>query len=503
MGASTTMLHDGAALTRDGSQVVLRPAVPTDESFLRRLHRSTRDDLVGIPGMATQQLEDLLDLQFRAQRDSYAAQFPHALHEVVLVDGVPAGRLYADRTATVHRLVDIALLPEHRAQGIGTCLIRGLQATAAACGARLRLHVGLTSAALPLYRRLGFLPVPAEVESDADSDLAGAVARELEWCPEYWLPVHVVAHSERPSVEWFDAGDTRLSQPFFVQEFQRAQYRNGTSPKRPWRRTGPLAELLDEAARAPGLAPSGFVFHMSRCGSTLLSQMLAADPDHLVLSEPTAVDQVLRTWWNSSLDAEARMAALRAVLSVLGRPRHGERRLFVKFDAWHTTMLPALMQAFPETPWVFVHRDPVEVLVSLERSTPAFVVTGGAPTGVFGFDLADAVLMSPDEHAVAVVAAICRAARSNLDRRGMLVDYEDLPGALGEVLNHFELAADPDRVARMEAASVWNVKSPTLPFVADGAAKQAAASDGQRSGARLIAAALAGRDGIGRAQGGG
>ncbi|MGO9559128.1 MAG: GNAT family N-acetyltransferase [Acidimicrobiales bacterium] len=502
MGASTTLLCNEAALRPDGSQVVLRPVGPFDESFLRQLHRSTRHDLAGIPGMSSLQLDDLLDFQFQAQRDSYAAEFPGAVHEVVLVDGVPAGRVYVDRTTTVHRLVDIALLPEHRARGIGTFLIRGLQATAAEDGARLRLHVRPGSAAVRLYRRLGFLPVPAGVESDSDSEPTIQVDLELEWRPEHWLPIHVLAHGGNPSVEWFDAGVAPLTLPFFVQEFHRAQHRNGNSPKRPWRRTGPLSELLDETDRAPGLAPSGFVFHMSRCGSTLLSQMLAADADHLVLSEPPAVDQVLRTWRNSSLGCEERQAALRAVLSVLGRPRHGERRLFVKFDAWHATMLPVLIHAFPQTPWVFLHRDPVEVLVSLERSTPAFMVAGGAPTGAFGFDLAEAVRMSPDEHAVAVVAAICRAARNNLDDRGMFVAYEDLPGALGEVLTHFKLDADPERVARMEAASMWNTKSPTLPFVADGPAKQAAASDEQRSGARLIAAALAGRDEIVVARGG-
>jgi len=47
----------------------------------------------------------------------------------------------------------------------------------------------------------------------------------------------------------------------------------------------PLAALGDYAASNPGIAPDGFIFHVSRCGSTLVSQMLAALPDSIVLSE--------------------------------------------------------------------------------------------------------------------------------------------------------------------------------------------------------------------------
>jgi ribosomal protein S18 acetylase RimI-like enzyme len=54
------------------------------------------------------------------------------------------------------RLVDIALLPEHRGQGIGRRLIEGLFAEAAGAGKAVRLHVGKDNRAVPLYTRLGF-----------------------------------------------------------------------------------------------------------------------------------------------------------------------------------------------------------------------------------------------------------------------------------------------------------------------------------------------------------
>ena len=38
-----------------------------------------------------------------------------------------------------------------------------------------------------------------------------------------------------------------------------------------------MAEALEErAASHPGVGPTGFIFHLSRAGSTLIAQMLAA-----------------------------------------------------------------------------------------------------------------------------------------------------------------------------------------------------------------------------------
>jgi hypothetical protein len=52
------------------------------------------------------------------------------------------------------------------------------------------------------------------------------------------------------------------------------------------------------------------------------------------------------------------------MVAALGQARAGETRLFLKLDCWHMRDLPLFRRAFPNTPWVFLYRDPVEVLVS-------------------------------------------------------------------------------------------------------------------------------------------
>ena len=73
--------------------------------------------------------------------------------------GEPIGRLYVARWEDEIRIMDIALLPEHRGHGIGTALLRALLDEAAEAGKRLSIHVELNNPARRLYERLGFAPV--------------------------------------------------------------------------------------------------------------------------------------------------------------------------------------------------------------------------------------------------------------------------------------------------------------------------------------------------------
>jgi ribosomal protein S18 acetylase RimI-like enzyme len=139
------------------STVSLRPAGPGDEEILHRVYASTRaGDFAGLP-WSEAQLTALLRMQSGVQQRAWEAQYPRAERAVVLVDGAPAGRLYVDRSGGEIRLVDVALLPEHRGRGVGERLLRDLCAEADAAGRSIRLHVERRSPARRLYERLGFI----------------------------------------------------------------------------------------------------------------------------------------------------------------------------------------------------------------------------------------------------------------------------------------------------------------------------------------------------------
>jgi ribosomal protein S18 acetylase RimI-like enzyme len=135
---------------------MLRAVGPGDREFLYRVYASTRtEELAVVPWDETQK-DTFLRAQFDAQDRWYRENYPHATFEVVEVDGEPAGRLYLHRGEHEIRIVDIALLPEHRGNGVGTWLLRNLLAEADATGKRVTIHVERLNPALRLYERLGF-----------------------------------------------------------------------------------------------------------------------------------------------------------------------------------------------------------------------------------------------------------------------------------------------------------------------------------------------------------
>ncbi|HET9222191.1 MAG TPA: hypothetical protein VFO07_06795, partial [Roseiflexaceae bacterium] len=102
-----------------------------------------------------------------------------------------------------------------------------------------------------------------------------------------WIPVRISWEQLRPIVEWRYVGDARFTEPFFEQTIS-ACLRHPFS--RLFFLRTPVDALAQLHAARPGVAPSGFVFHMSRCGSTLVAQMLATLPQTLVIAEAEPID---------------------------------------------------------------------------------------------------------------------------------------------------------------------------------------------------------------------
>lgn len=134
----------------------LRPVSPEDESFLFQVYSSTRSEEMGLVPWNDEQKQAFLQMQFRAQTQSYQREFPGAEYLVILHDGVPAGRLTIEHSDEAVLLVDIALLPAHRNFGIGSGLIQDLKLEARNTGKPLRLNVENFNPAFRLYERLGF-----------------------------------------------------------------------------------------------------------------------------------------------------------------------------------------------------------------------------------------------------------------------------------------------------------------------------------------------------------
>ena len=221
---------------------------------------------------------------------------------------------------------------------------------------------------------------------------------------------------------------------------------------------------------------------MSRCGSTLVAQMLAALRQNIVISEAGPVDAVLRAdWHDPTITAAQRIAWLRALLSAYARPRHGEQHFYVKFDSWHTLELPLIQAAFPTVPWIFLYRDPVQVLVSHQRQRGSQMVPGLLPPQWLGLDLqpldSGSLGASLDEYGARVLQRVCDAALQQLNPHARLINYRQLPAAVwAEIAEHFGVEYSAADLAAMRQAAQFDAKNPRLTFASDTEDKKQAAS---------------------------
>ena len=160
-----------AALASQG--YALRRESEADIPFLMRLYASTREQELAVAPWSEEQKQAFLASQFQAQRRHYYQHIPDCAFAVIERDGAPVGRLYLEPRRTRLHIVDIALLPQWRGQGLGTAIMQALQAHAATRGKGVGIFVEKFNPALRLYRRLGFA-------ENADR----AVYLEMEWLPD-------------------------------------------------------------------------------------------------------------------------------------------------------------------------------------------------------------------------------------------------------------------------------------------------------------------------------
>lgn len=275
-----------------------------------------------------------------------------------------------------------------------------------------------------------------------------------------WTPVRIDFSGAAPAVDWADLSAARFVEPFFDQTVAR------------WASPGPHAGQLvrtglEELAvldNQPSLEPAGMIFHLSRCRSTLLSRLLATLPGVVVIAEPAPLNALLGLD-PERVDDAALVAVVRRLVRALGRRRHGdERQLVLKCSSWNIRRRAVLAAAFPDTPWIWVQRDPARVLASLLAEPPGWLGLQAEPrraARLFGLDEAAVPAMGRAEFAARVLGAMLEEAASDSARR-LCIDHADLPAAAWKrAIPHVGLHADPAAIESMIEESRYYSKDPS------------------------------------------
>ena len=298
-----------------------------------------------------------------------------------------------------------------------------------------------------------------------------------------WMPVDAVVVEGRPGLSWMNMAHVDLAEPFFQQTVDRLRLEH---PDR--RETFIEFDTLVQLEKTfDSVAPTGFIFHSSRCGSTLLSNACRALTGAIVLSEPPPVDKLIARFITDA-DEQGTKALLysvflRATVKALAQRRTGqERHLFVKFACCSTSQIERIRRVWPNVPWVFLYRDPVETIVSNMSNRPSWLMDEDHRVLASVIDSSPEAVaeMSAEELCARSIASFFSTAHRVANERALLLNYNQLSTAeISKVLNFFGIepaAAEMETIAR-QSRIYSKATSGARAFVADAETKQQLATD--------------------------
>lgn len=282
------------------------------------------------------------------------------------------------------------------------------------------------------------------------------------------MPVRITWQGEQPWVRCYDLGDVPFVEPFFGDTVT-------------WVLDQKLRAMLDEPldmflGRQPSCKSKlrGLIYHVSRCGSTLVSQMLAALPQTLVLSEPEPIHDLLNPPPGVAVDWSLQHHRLRLLAQCM-TSGHEVEQAFLKLDPSHILQHAQIEQALGEIPWIFLYRDPLEVFMSHVRLKGKQMIPAALGAERYGLSLLESVMLGPELYMEQVLFSLYQAGLEATvacpERR---VNYTQLPAFVIEELPRlWGLEISPDL---MMAASRRNAKRPAEVFESDGLSKRAQAT---------------------------
>ncbi|HJP94415.1 MAG TPA: hypothetical protein VJ875_20815 [Pyrinomonadaceae bacterium] len=296
-----------------------------------------------------------------------------------------------------------------------------------------------------------------------------------------WLPVDAVVVEGRPGLWWMDMSGVSLAEPFFQQTVDRAKAENNRGEL-----FTEFDVLLQLEKLLDSVSPTGFIFHSSRCGSTLLANACRAIDGSIVLSEANGIDKLVARFVTDAPEGSVKESLysvfLRGVVHALGQRRIGnERHLFVKFAACSFAQIHRIRRIWPHVPCVFLYRDPIETIVSNLVEVPPWLIDkdrrilasiiGATPAAVAGMQL--------EELCARTIGGLYSLAQRVANDKCLLLNYNQLSlPIISNVLSFFNVNPSAEEMKSIERMIGLYSKevSATRPFVADSESKEQTAS---------------------------
>ena len=265
-----------------------------------------------------------------------------------------------------------------------------------------------------------------------------------------WYPVELLQGADGEiALHWQDLSAVPFTGPFFEDSLRRAKHGRAG-------RLQTKLRSLEPGSRRPFIAPTAFIFHTSRSGSTLLTQLLTCIDGCLAISEPPIIDEVFRLPQNR----EEKIALFRNMVCTYAQRRsEADRYFFLKHDSWHVRWFPLVREAFPETPCFFVYRHPVEILWSHFRQRGSQMVPGLRDAALFDMVPESVEPADLNAYAARVLESIFTRALPFVKEGGLIpLVHQQLGQNPLECIKRMGIAPSAVERARIEARSRFHSK---------------------------------------------
>ena len=198
-----------------------------------------------------------------------------------------------------------------------------------------------------------------------------------------YIPVAIDPAGEG-RIYWADLGEQPLREWQFLYSVNKAVNETGIDPFFTDMQILNVEDVVTDSVPVRGL-----VFHISRCGSTLLGKCLAASPNYLVINQGGPLQRGFWAWATNDFKESLptgkpyRDMFRRLVAAMARRRGQHYEAAFVKFISWNTLYLDFIRAAFPDVPAMFMYRDPIEVIAGVQAETTAALLAKGTEQARF------------------------------------------------------------------------------------------------------------------------
>lgn len=224
-----------------------------------------------------------------------------------------------------------------------------------------------------------------------------------------------------------------------------------------------------QAKCLPDVEPAGFIFHLSRCGSTLVSGCLSELASTCVFSESPLLTELLL---DEDLSSTEQHVFLKSFINMQASAFPNRPQMIIKWNAWDIFRWTLIREVYANIPIIFLVREPIEILASHHK------FAGRHMSGDRSLSILNSVFIGKGQALLSFRCAVLAALLGEMNKFSndsyvLRVDYRQLDAEeIRKIIDHFCLFIDSQSFQSITRRLQFHSKIPDATFSDDTHVKQ-------------------------------